>query len=137
MLSHAGNHEACTLRTYLSQQHLGHRAAVGVIEMAYGLVGKQETEGLHQRTNHGHTLLLAETHASNQFVTLLSYTKSIKPLVHLPCSTPMGEAVFDLDVFPCRKLWKEPELLKEMAQTRASGLHPLPHREAADVGIIK
>ena len=49
----------------------------------------------------------------------------------------MGEAVFDLDVFPCRKLWKEPEFLKEMAQTRASGLHPLPHREAADVGIVK
>src|SRR5574344_486235 len=79
VLANTRHDDAGTLPMGLLHHYLAHYLGIGIVEMADGLVGQDEIERLHQRTNHGHTLLLSETHTPYFGIQFVAYAQAVEP----------------------------------------------------------
>lgn len=125
MLAYAGDDDARALRPRLFHHQLAHHLGVVVVEVAYGLVGEDEVEGLRQCPHHGHALLLAEGHEAHLGLHLVGYAEALEPRLHLPPGLEAGELVLYLHVFHGGEFGEEAQLLEEVAHAALAQLHPV------------
>ena len=105
--------------------------------MAYRFVSQQEIERLHQSPDHGHPLLLAETHAAYRSMQLVADAQRVEPSFYLFFLLESRQVVFNRHVLVSCQLGKQTEFLKQMTQRTFPQLHPILHLIIADVLPIK
>lgn len=137
MLSDACDDDGGTLSGSFLGDELGHQFAVAVVEMAHGLVGQKEVEGLRQRTNQCHALLLTERHHANFFVAFVADFQAMKPRINLRVGGEIRQPIFDLHVFPRGEFGKEPKFLKQATDLPLAQLRPILWREIGRFSVVE
>lgn len=137
MLSDACDDDGSTLSGGFLGDELGHQFAVAVVEMAHGLVGQKEVEGLRQRTNQGDALLLSERHHTDLLAAFLADFQAIKPLVDLVVGGEIRQSVLDLHVFQRREFGEEAKFLKQTADVLLAQLRPVLRREIGRFSVVE
>ena len=112
---------------------VGQHGGVGVVQMAHGLVGQQEVEGLHQGSDGCHALLLTKAHPAHRHVALVGYAQALEPRIYLLRLFQPGQTVFQRHVFAGRELREEAQLLIDARQFVFSDFGPRGNAQRAHV----
>ena len=111
--------------------------STGVVEVADGFVGQQETEGLAERPDEGNPLLLTEREEAHGNVLLVGDTEFFEPRCDGLGVDVAGEPIFYLHVLHGCEFGKQLQVLVEATDGVAADMEPLGSREAAHVGIVE
>lgn len=137
MLADARHDDSCTLAFGLLHHDLTHDATVGLIKMTDGLVHQDEVERLYECSDHGYSLLLAETHSAYLGIHLVGYTQGLKPSEYLLLGLELGELILDFHILHCRQFGKQSKLLKHMREGLLAHDHPVLSLQCAGIRFVK
>lgn len=105
--------------------------------MTDGFIGQNEVKRLDKSSDHGHSLLLPERHASDLSIKFVAYAKCIKPVCYLFFTFKIGKLILDFNILIRRQFRKKPEFLKKMADVSTPYAYPIGHAKFVCIIVVK
>ena len=121
----AGGYDASSLLLGFFCHDATHYVGIAIVEVAYGLIDKEEVEGLAEGADECHALLLSEGHAAYGGVDFVSYAEHLEPLKYLFLLLFASELVFDDDIFEGCELREQAQFLPHEGEMLAADGCPL------------
>lgn len=137
MAADAGGDDGGALAGGFTGNETGCCLSTVIIEVADGLVGQQEAEGLTERAYDGDALLLPERQQAHGGVAFLGDVEFGEPCRNGLAIDMMGETVLYLDVLYCRKLRKQSQVLIDTTDHTTTDVEPLGTRKTTHVGLVE
>lgn len=129
MFTYGGSNQSCALTTQLAHYNIAHNVAICLVQVRNRLVEEQKINGLTQRPNQRHALLLAKGHPIDPRVELVANAQLLKPLRNPLLGLVARELVLYLHILQSREFAKELEILEKRTQRPLAQPTPLLHCE--------
>ena len=137
VLTDTRHNDTSVLRLGFLHHNHSHHFGILVIKMADGFISKNEIKGLHQRSYHGHSLLLSERHQADLRIHLIGNTHSLKPRDNLFLAFMLCQLILDFHVFQGCQFRKQAQILKQATDMESSYIRPFLHAILDNVLLVK